>query len=212
MKAACWHLSSRLSQHEPQKEHQKEHESYCKIANVHRSKQLLWLFTNINTKLTHAHIASSILNTAIILASCPTMLPLRINCQMHTRMELTPFGLKTSPLAQMRNQSWQISWHAFLLMYAGLALPPATDDFDTEEDEPVLEPALPHLQVAYEFFRSFIRRAISNAFNRFVFETERHDGSGELLKILRRVLHQRICNSSQEGTFAVSCEDIDSTS
>lgn len=27
------------------------------------------------------------------------------------------------------------------------ALPPATDDFDPEEDEPVLEPAWPHLQV-----------------------------------------------------------------
>lgn len=34
------------------------------------------------------------------------------------------------------------------------ALPPATDDFDPEEDEPVLEPAWPHLQVAYEFFSS----------------------------------------------------------
>ena len=119
------------------------------------------------------------------------------------------------------------------------ALPPATDDFDPEEDEPVLEPAWPHLQVAYEFFlrfivssevnakaakkyvdqrfclqlvelfdsedprerdylktilhriygkfmshRSFIRRAISNVFYRFVYETERHNGIGELLEIL----------------------------
>lgn len=124
------------------------------------------------------------------------------------------------------------------------ALPPATDDFDPEEDEPVLEPAWPHLQVAYEFFlrfivssevnaksarkyvdqkfclqlvdlfdsedprerdylktilhriygkfmshRSFIRRAISNAFYRFVYETERHNGIGELLEILGSIIN-----------------------
>eukprot|EP00956_Cyclotella_meneghiniana_P005031 scaffold6228_cov79-Cyclotella_meneghiniana.AAC.8 len=124
------------------------------------------------------------------------------------------------------------------------ALPPATDDFDPEEDEPVLEPAWPHLQVAYEFFlrfivssevnakaakkyvdqrfclqlvelfdsedprerdylktilhriygkfmshRSFIRRAISNVFYRFVYETERHNGIGELLEILGSIIN-----------------------
>eukprot|EP00559_Dactyliosolen_fragilissimus_P003620 CAMPEP_0184865070 /NCGR_PEP_ID=MMETSP0580-20130426/16845_1 /TAXON_ID=1118495 /ORGANISM="Dactyliosolen fragilissimus" /LENGTH=607 /DNA_ID=CAMNT_0027364091 /DNA_START=27 /DNA_END=1850 /DNA_ORIENTATION=- len=124
------------------------------------------------------------------------------------------------------------------------ALPPATDDFDPEEDEPVFEPAWPHLQVAYEFFlrfivssevnartakkyvdqkfclqlvelfdsedprerdylktilhriygkfmshRSFIRRAISNVFYRFVYETERHNGIGELLEILGSIIN-----------------------
>ncbi|KAL3762633.1 hypothetical protein ACHAW5_001226 [Stephanodiscus triporus] len=124
------------------------------------------------------------------------------------------------------------------------ALPPATDDFDPEEDEPVLESAWPHLQVAYEFFlrfivssevnakaakkyvdqrfclqlvelfdsedprerdylktilhriygkfmshRSFIRRAISNVFYRFVYETERHNGIGELLEILGSIIN-----------------------
>ncbi|GMI24687.1 hypothetical protein TrCOL_g10377 [Triparma columacea] len=124
------------------------------------------------------------------------------------------------------------------------ALPPATDDFDPEEDEPVLEPAWPHLQVAYEFFlrfivssevnakvakkhvnqefclqlvelfdsedprerdylktilhriygkfmshRSFIRKAISNVFYRFVYETERHNGIGELLEILGSIIN-----------------------
>lgn len=124
------------------------------------------------------------------------------------------------------------------------ALPPATDDFDPEEDEPVLEPAWPHLQVVYEFFlrfivssevnakvakkyvdqkfclqlvelfdsedprerdylktilhriygkfmshRSFIRRAISNVFYRFVYETERHNGIGELLEILGSIIN-----------------------
>ena len=124
------------------------------------------------------------------------------------------------------------------------ALPPATDDFDPEDVEPVLEPAWPHLQVAYEFFlrfivssevnakaakkyvdqrfclqlvelfdsedprerdylktilhriygkfmshRSFIRRAISNVFYRFVYETERHNGIGELLEILGSIIN-----------------------
>lgn len=124
------------------------------------------------------------------------------------------------------------------------ALPPVTDDFDPEEDEPVLEPAWPHLQVAYEFFlrfivssevnakaarkyvdqrfclqlvelfdsedprerdylktilhriygkfmshRSFIRKAISNIFFKFVYETERHNGIGELLEILGSIIN-----------------------
>jgi len=124
------------------------------------------------------------------------------------------------------------------------ALPPATDDFDPEEDEPVLESAWPHLQVTYEFFlrfvvssevnakvakkyvdqsfclqlvdlfdsedprerdylktilhriygkfmshRSFIRRAISNVFYRFVYETERHNGISELLEILGSIIN-----------------------
>ncbi len=34
--------------------------------------------------------------------------------------------------------------------------------------------------------RSFIRKAISNEFYTFVFETERHNGIGELLEILGR--------------------------
>ena len=34
--------------------------------------------------------------------------------------------------------------------------------------------------------RSFIRKAISNVFYQFVFETERHNGIGELLEILGR--------------------------
>ena len=107
-----------------------------------------------------------------------------------------------------------------------------------------MEPAWPHLQVAYEFFlrfivssevnakaakkyvdqkfclqlvelfdsedprerdylktilhriygkfmshRSFIRRAISNVFYRFVYETERHNGIGELLEILGSIIN-----------------------
>jgi serine/threonine-protein phosphatase 2A regulatory subunit B' len=38
----------------------------------------------------------------------------------------------------------------------GRSLPPANLEFDPEEDEPVLEPSWPHLQVVYEFFLRFI--------------------------------------------------------
>jgi len=43
------------------------------------------------------------------------------------------------------------------------ALPPQTEDFDPEEDEPVLEPAWPHLQVMYEFFLRFVVSGEVNA-------------------------------------------------
>merc|ERR1711988_1123475 len=123
-------------------------------------------------------------------------------------------------------------------------LPPQNEDFDPEEDEPILEPSWPHLQVVYEFFlrfvvssevnakvakkyvdanfcyrlielfdsedprerdylktilhriygkfmshRSFIRKTISNVFYRFVYETDRHDGIGELLEILGCIIN-----------------------
>jgi serine/threonine-protein phosphatase 2A regulatory subunit B' len=32
------------------------------------------------------------------------------------------------------------------------ALPPPTDDYDPEEDEPAMEPSWPHLQVHYCFY------------------------------------------------------------
>jgi serine/threonine-protein phosphatase 2A regulatory subunit B' len=43
------------------------------------------------------------------------------------------------------------------------ALPPQTEDFDPEEDEPVLEPSWPHLQVMYEFFLRFVVSGEVNA-------------------------------------------------
>jgi len=124
------------------------------------------------------------------------------------------------------------------------ALPPQNDDFDPEEDEPILESSWPHLQVVYEFFlrfivssevnakvakkytdqtfcyqlielfdsedprerdylktilhriygkfmshRSYIRKTISNVFYRFVYETEKHNGIGELLEILGSIIN-----------------------
>jgi len=43
------------------------------------------------------------------------------------------------------------------------ALPPQTEDFDPEEDEPVLEQSWPHLQVMYEFFLRFVVSGEVNA-------------------------------------------------
>lgn len=123
-------------------------------------------------------------------------------------------------------------------------LPPQTDDFDPEEDEPAMEASWPHLQVVYEFFlrfivssevsgkvakkyvdqsfirnwielfdaedprerdyvktvlhrmygkfmsyRSFIRKAISQVFFRYIYETGRHNGVGELLEILGSIIN-----------------------
>jgi len=123
-------------------------------------------------------------------------------------------------------------------------LPPLSDEYDPEDEEPIYEPSWPHLQVVYEFFlrfivssevsakvakkyinqqfvhqfvelfdsedprerdylktilhriygkfmslRSFIRREVSNVFFRFVFETERHNGVGELLEILGSIIN-----------------------
>lgn len=124
------------------------------------------------------------------------------------------------------------------------ALPVQTEDYDPDEDEPVLEPSWPHLQVVYEFFlrfvvsgevkgkvakkyvdqafctklielfdsedprerdylktilhriygkfmshRSFIRKSINHVFYTFVYETERHNGIGELLEILGSIIN-----------------------
>ena len=55
------------------------------------------------------------------------------------------------------------------------SLPPQTEDYDPEEDEPVLEPSWPHLQVVYEFLLRFVV-------------------SGEVKgKIAKRYLTQKFC-------------------
>jgi serine/threonine-protein phosphatase 2A regulatory subunit B' len=123
-------------------------------------------------------------------------------------------------------------------------LPPQSDDYDPEEDEPAMEPSWPHLQVVYEFFlrfivstevngkvakkyvdiafisswielfdaedprerdyvktvlhrmygkfmsyRSYIRKAISQVFFRYIYVTGRHNGIGELLEILGSIVN-----------------------
>ncbi|MCO5601613.1 hypothetical protein L7F22_055736 [Adiantum nelumboides] len=121
---------------------------------------------------------------------------------------------------------------------------PGGDVFDAEEEEPILDPAWPHLQLVYEFLlrylvhqetdpriakryvdhsfvlrlleifdsedprerdylktilhriygkfmvlRPFIRKAISNLFYRFIFETEKSNGVGEMLEILGSIIN-----------------------
>lgn len=116
--------------------------------------------------------------------------------------------------------------------------------FDLEEEEPVMDPSWPHLQIVYELLlrfvaspetdaksakryidhsfvlklldlfdsedprereylktilhriygkfmvhRPFIRKAINNIFYNFVFETEKHNGIGELLEILGSIIN-----------------------
>ncbi|XP_065873841.1 serine/threonine protein phosphatase 2A 57 kDa regulatory subunit B' theta isoform-like [Euphorbia lathyris] len=116
--------------------------------------------------------------------------------------------------------------------------------FDMEEEEALMDPSWPHLQIVYEFFlrfvaspetdaklakryvdhsfvlklldlfdsedprereylktilhriygkfmvhRPFIRKAINNIFFRFIFETEKHNGSAELLEVLGSIIN-----------------------
>ncbi|MES1913214.1 MAG: hypothetical protein MHM6MM_005424 [Cercozoa sp. M6MM] len=123
-------------------------------------------------------------------------------------------------------------------------LPPQSAVFDPDEDEPVLDPAWPHLQIVYEFLlrfvvsaetdtkvlkryinapfvmeilklfdsedprerdylktilhriygkfmslRSFMRRAINHVFYKFIYESSRHNGVGELLEILGSIIN-----------------------
>lgn len=150
----------------------------------------------------------------------------------------TPVGQKIFTEAMMPDIVEMVRTNLFR------ALPPQTDDFDPEEDEPTMEPAWPHLQVVYEFFlrfivstevngkvakkyvdlafirswielfdaedprerdyvktvlhrmygkfmsyRSHIRKAISQVFFRYIYETGRHNGIGELLEILGSIVN-----------------------
>ncbi|XP_057438250.1 serine/threonine protein phosphatase 2A 57 kDa regulatory subunit B' beta isoform-like isoform X2 [Lotus japonicus] len=85
-------------------------------------------------------------------------------------------------------------------------LPPASHENtgqeagDPDEDEPCLDPAWPHLQLVYELLLRYVvssdtdtkvakRKAINNIFYRFIYETERHSGIGELLEILGSIIN-----------------------
>ncbi|GAV80370.1 B56 domain-containing protein [Cephalotus follicularis] len=72
--------------------------------------------------------------------------------------------------------------------------------FDLEEEEPLTDPAWPHLQIVYEFLLRFVaspeadaklakRKAINNIFFRFIFETEKHNGIAELLEVLGSIVN-----------------------
>ncbi|KAK9503917.1 hypothetical protein O3M35_010377 [Rhynocoris fuscipes] len=97
-------------------------------------------------------------------------------------------------------------------------LPPTSNIFtgnsyDPDEDEPNLEASWPHVQLVYLFdtedprerdylktilhriygkiytIRPFIRKQISDIFYSFIYETEHHNGIGELLEILGSIIN-----------------------
>ncbi|CAN0929283.1 Serine/threonine protein phosphatase 2A 59 kDa regulatory subunit B' eta isoform [Linum grandiflorum] len=74
------------------------------------------------------------------------------------------------------------------------------EGFDMEEDEPLMDPSWPHLQIVYEFFLRFVaspetdaklakRKVINNIFFRFIYETEKHNGIAELLEVLGSIIN-----------------------
>lgn len=63
--------------------------------------------------------------------------------------------------------------------------------FDSEDprERDYLKTILHRIYGKFMSHRSFIRKAISNVFYRFVYETERHNGIGELLEILGSIIN-----------------------
>jgi serine/threonine-protein phosphatase 2A regulatory subunit B' len=63
--------------------------------------------------------------------------------------------------------------------------------FDSEDprERDYLKTILHRIYGKFMSHRSFIRKAISNVFYRFVYETERHNGVGELLEILGSIIN-----------------------
>ncbi|XP_042442248.1 serine/threonine protein phosphatase 2A 57 kDa regulatory subunit B' beta isoform-like [Zingiber officinale] len=65
------------------------------------------------------------------------------------------------------------------------------DLFDSEDprEREYLKTILHRIYGKFMVHRPFIRKAISNVFYRFIFETERHNGIGELLEILGSIIN-----------------------
>jgi serine/threonine-protein phosphatase 2A regulatory subunit B' len=63
--------------------------------------------------------------------------------------------------------------------------------FDSEDprERDYLKTILHRIYGKFMSHRSFIRKTISNVFYRFVYETERHNGVGELLEILGSIIN-----------------------
>jgi hypothetical protein len=60
-------------------------------------------------------------------------------------------------------------------------------------------------------YRPFIQKSINNIFYQFIYETEKHNGIGELLEIFGQY-HQWIRFATQRRAQIVPCEDLNSTS
>jgi serine/threonine-protein phosphatase 2A regulatory subunit B' len=73
--------------------------------------------------------------------------------------------------------------HAFVLRLLDL--------FDSEDprEREYLKTVLHRIYGKFMVHRPFIRKAINNVFYRFIFETERHNGIGELLEILGSIIN-----------------------
>ncbi|KAM0875938.1 hypothetical protein ACQ4PT_036490 [Festuca glaucescens] len=73
--------------------------------------------------------------------------------------------------------------HAFVLRLL--------DHFDSEDprEREYLKTVLHRIYGKFMVHRPFIRKAINNVFYRFIFETERHNGIGELLEILGSIIN-----------------------
>nr|GLL23246.1 serine/threonine protein phosphatase 2A 57 kDa regulatory subunit B' beta isoform-like [Ipomoea trifida] len=73
--------------------------------------------------------------------------------------------------------------HAFLLKFLDL--------FETEDlrEREYLKTILHCIYGKFMVHRPFIRKAINNIFYRFIFETERHNGIGELLEIIGSIIN-----------------------
>ena len=63
--------------------------------------------------------------------------------------------------------------------------------FDSEDprERDYLKTILHRIYGKFMSHRSFIRKTISNVFYQFVYETERHNGVGELLEILGSIIN-----------------------
>ena len=100
-----------------------------------------------------------------------------------------------------RKSSQKVCWCKFLLQRWPLSLyllycmlstvVGLIELFDSEDprERDYLKTILHRIYGKFMSHRSFIRKTISNVFYRFVYETERHNGVGELLEILGSIIN-----------------------
>ncbi|GLJ21238.1 hypothetical protein SUGI_0389580 [Cryptomeria japonica] len=65
------------------------------------------------------------------------------------------------------------------------------DHFDSEDprEREILKTIFHRIYGKFTFLRSFMRKAVNNVFFQFIFETERHNGIGELLEIMGSIIN-----------------------
>jgi serine/threonine-protein phosphatase 2A regulatory subunit B' len=87
-----------------------------------------------------------------------------------------------SPDTDTKVAKWHVD-HAFVLRLL--------DHFDSEDprEREYLKTVLHRIYGKFMVHRPFIRKAINNVFYRFIFETQHHNGIGELLEILGSIIN-----------------------